>query len=73
MQAIQWHTTPDQFVISIAKNGVNNDFLMETLQWLRLRFLMSEANFDPEIEAAGEEILSDWWEKNKDRFIPAEA
>jgi hypothetical protein len=72
MQAIQWHTTQDQFVISISKNAMDKDSLMEILQWLRLRFLLSNADFEPDIEELGEEILSDWWEKNKSRFIPTE-
>ncbi len=73
MQAIQWHSTTDQFVISIAKEAMDKEVFMEMLQWLRLRYLLSKGDFNPEIEALGEEILSDWWEKNKLRFIPAEA
>ena len=32
MQEIQWHSTQDQFVISIAKNALNKDFGIELVR-----------------------------------------
>lgn len=73
MQAIQYQSTNTQYVISIDKNLMDRDELFEVLRWLRLRFLIRKAEFEPEIEDVGEEILSEWWSKNHQRYVPVEA
>jgi hypothetical protein len=60
MQAIDLQTTNDKFLISIDKNLVDKEFLLE--------YLVRKADFDESIEDLGEEIKADWWKQNKDRF-----
>jgi len=72
MQAIQWHATNNQFVISIDKSIMEKEDFFNVLRWLRLRFLVQKADFDESIEDVGEEILTEWWEKNQHRFVPSE-
>ncbi|MEK7257677.1 MAG: hypothetical protein AAB316_23170 [Bacteroidota bacterium] len=71
MAEIQWSTTQDKFVITLDKRTFNQTEFLEVLQWLRVRHLIRKANFDETIETVGEEILTDWWENNKHRFIPS--
>ncbi len=72
MQAIQWHSTTNQYVISISRDIMDKDEFFEVLRWLRFRFLLQKADFEKDIEELGEELLAEWWENNKQRFIPAE-
>jgi len=69
MSEIQWKATADKFVITLDKSAIGQADFLELLQWLRVRFLLRKANIGEDIETEGEKILSDWWEKNKQRFI----
>ncbi len=62
MQAIDLQTTEDKFLISIDKNLVDKEFLLNLIEKIRLEYLVRKADFD-------EEIKADWRKKNKDRFI----
>ena len=73
MSDIQWKTVDDKYVITLDKSVFDKSEFLEILQWLRVRYLLKKAQFDEGVEELGEEILSDWWEKNKHRFIPAES
>lgn len=73
MSEIQWRGTTNKFVITLDKNSFDKAAFLEILQMLRLRFLLRKADFDIGVEKEGEEILSEWWEQNKHRFIPPEA
>lgn len=72
MQAIQWQATERQYLIAIDRDLIDKEELLEVLRWLRLRFLVQKADFESDIEGVGEEILSEWWDKNQQRFIPTE-
>jgi len=73
MSDIQWKTVDDKYVITLDKSVFDKSEFLEILQWLRVRYLLKKGQFDEGVEELGEEILSDWWEKNKHRFIPAES
>lgn len=69
MQAIDLQTTDDRFLISIDKNSIDKEFLLELIEKLRLESLIRKADFDESIEDLGEEIKADWWQKNKSEYI----
>jgi len=70
MRAVTLDTSEDRFIISIDKNSINKDALLQFLENLRLEALADKVDFGEEIEDLGEEIKEDWWQSNKDRFIP---
>ncbi len=69
MQAIDLQTTNDKFLISIDKNSIDKEFLLNLIEKIRLEYLVRKVDFDEIIEDLGEEIKADWWQKNKDKFI----
>jgi hypothetical protein len=69
MQVIDLQTTDDKFLISIDKNSIDKEFLLELIEKIRLESLIRKADFDESIEDLGEEIKADWWRKNKSKFI----
>lgn len=69
MQIIDLQTTDDKFLISIDKNSIDKEFLLELIEKIRLESLIRKADFDESIEDLGEEIKADWWKKNKSKFI----
>jgi hypothetical protein len=69
MQAIDLQTTDDRFLISIDKNLIDREFLLNLIEKIRLEYLIRKADFDESIEDLGEEIKADWGQKNKDKFI----
>ena len=73
MDAIQVSSTADKYVITIAKDALDQSQIMEVLQWFRLKYLIQKADFQDDVVQTGNEIVADWWEQNKARFIPAEA
>lgn len=73
MSEIQWRDTKEKFVITLDKSLFDKETFLEIVQILRLRYLLRKADFDGSVEKESEEILSEWWEQNKHRFIPPEA
>ncbi len=71
-QPIKLDTSDSQFIISIDKDFLDKEALLELIDYLRTESLAREVDFDEDIEALGREIKSKWWKKNKDRFIPKE-
>lgn len=69
MRAIDLQTTDDRFLISIDKDLVDKEFLVNLIEKIRLEYLVRKVDFDERIEDLGEEIKAEWWAKNKDRFI----
>lgn len=72
MKSITFDSSQDRFVISIDKNVIHKDLLLQFIDNLRLEFLARKVDFDDTIEQLGEAIKEDWWQDNKDRFIPKE-
>ncbi len=69
MQNIELETTDNKFLISIDKDSVDKEFLLNLIEKIRLEYLANKVNFDESIEDLGEEIKADWWQKNKSKFI----
>lgn len=71
-QPITLDTSDSRFIISIDKQAIDKKILLKYIESLRLELLAHEVDFDEDIEVLGREIKSEWWKKNKDRFIPKE-
>jgi hypothetical protein len=69
MQAIDVQTTDDRVLISLDRQMIDREFVVELVDRLRLEYLARKVDFDQEIEQLGEEIKADWWAENKHRFI----
>jgi|UPI000584D9D9 hypothetical protein len=70
MSAVTFDSSKDRFIISIDKKLVSKDALLQFLEHLRLEALAEKVDFQEDIEDLGEKIKRDWWQVNKDRFIP---
>ena len=69
MTSIHLDTLEDKYLISPDKSSFDKEWLMGLIERLRMEELAHTLNFDEDIESLGEEIKSDWWNKNKQRFI----
>ncbi|MCP1385348.1 hypothetical protein [Runella salmonicolor] len=69
MTSIHLDTLEDKYLISLDKSSFDKEWLMGLIERLRMEELAHKLNFDEGIEQLGEEIKSDWWNKNKQRFI----
>jgi len=70
--ALTLNTVDNRFLISIDKNYIEQDFVIRLMNRIRLEYLAKVIDFDESIEILGEEIKSDWWEKNKNRLLNPE-
>ena len=71
-KALKLQATDEQFLISIDKSAIDKEFLLRLMNRLRVEYLAKSVDFDESIETLGEEIKSDWWDKNKDRLLNQE-
>ena len=69
MKPISISTQADRFVISIDKNHLPKEVLLQFVDQLRVEALAQQVDFSEDIEALGEEIKAAWWEAHKSRFI----
>ncbi len=69
MTAIHLDTQNDKYLISVDKSVFDKEWLVKLLENLRIEELARKFDFDESVETVGEEIKSDWWNKNKKRFI----
>lgn len=70
MKSITFDTLDDRFVISIEKNLVAKDRLLQLLNDLRIELLADKVDFGSQLEELDETIKQQWWDQNKRRFIP---
>ena len=68
MDAITLNNTASTFHISLDKKFFSAKQIKEIVDWLQIEFLAKKVNFDPSIEALGEEIHENWWKNNRSRF-----
>ncbi len=73
MKSVTLDSSEDRFIISIDKNAVNKDALLQFLENLRLEALAEKVDFEEDIEDLGEKIKTDWWQANKEKYIPKSA
>jgi hypothetical protein len=71
-QALTLQTVDNRFLISIDKTFIEQDFLIRLMNRIRIEYLAKKIDFDESIEILGEEIKSNWWEKNKNRLLQPE-
>jgi|JI102314A2RNA_FD_contig_41_94103_length_633_multi_2_in_0_out_0_2 hypothetical protein len=69
MTSIHLDTQDDKYLISLDKASFDKEWLMGLIERLRMEELARKFNFDEDSEQVGEDIKSDWWNKNKSRFI----
>ena len=69
MTSIHLDTQDDKYLISLDKASFDKEWLMGLIERLRVEELARKFNFDEDSEQVGEDIKSDWWNKNKSRFI----
>ena len=69
MNAIDIQNQADRYVISIDKKAVSQEFMLELLERLQFEQLARKIDFDDSILALVEEINSNCWQQNKQRFI----
>ncbi len=69
MARISIKSTQDEYLIRIDKTLVDKTYVHELLDLLQVEELAQRVDFDNSIIDLGEEIKTDWWEKNKARFV----
>jgi hypothetical protein len=69
MEAVEVTSLKDRMVISIDKSLVSKEYLLNLLNRLYLEGLAKKADFDEEVLEVSEEIKSNWWKENKERFL----
>ncbi|MEK7256746.1 MAG: hypothetical protein AAB316_18475 [Bacteroidota bacterium] len=70
---ISYSSTEKHYIVSIDKDSVTHEWLLQWLEALHLEILGKKVAFDPSIEEIGEKIKADWWKKNKARILNREA
>ncbi|PSR03110.1 MAG: hypothetical protein BRD50_06455 [Bacteroidetes bacterium SW_11_45_7] len=70
MRKVTVQSSDDQFIVSIDKDAINKEALLQFIDNLRLESLAEKVDFGEDIEELGEEMKKEWWQTNKDRFIP---
>ena len=68
MDAIILDTTASTFNIGLDRKFFTAKQVKQIVNWLQVEFLAQKVNFDPSIEALGEEIHENWWKNNCGRF-----
>jgi len=69
MKAINLESNNSAYLLSIDKNAIDKEVLVELIERIRLEYLVKKADFDEDIETLGEEIKENWWSKNKQRLL----
>ena len=69
MDPVTLDSSGERFLVSIDKNFIDKASLIEMLERIRLEYLAQKIDFKEDLTELGENIKSDWWQKNKARFI----
>ena len=69
MKAINLEANDTAYLLSIDKNAIDKEVLLDLIERIRLEYLIKKADFDESIEELGEEIKAEWWAKNKQRLL----
>ncbi|WP_028665814.1 hypothetical protein [Runella zeae] len=72
MEALSINNTAETFQITLDKKFFDENFLRETIEYLRTEYLAQKLDFADSIEEIGEEIKHSWWQKNKALYIKSE-
>ena len=69
MKAIDITSNRNRMNINLDMTKMDRQFVMDMIDRLKIHYLAKKVDFDEGIEELGESIKSDWWQKNKHRFI----
>ena len=68
---ISVQSTADTIHLHIPRAEVSDARLSQILRGLRLEVAVAGSRMtDADAEAMAEEMKADWWERNRDRFLP---
>ena len=70
MNAVEFQSANGKYIISIEKEAIDPDTLLKVLEWLHLEGLAKRAGINESIDTLADEIKTDWWQRNRDRFLP---
>lgn len=70
MEAIQFQSSADRYLISIDKSALDQETVLKVLEWLTVENLAQRVSIDNAVIELADEIKTDWWKQNKHRFIP---
>lgn len=71
MGALTIEYQPTEVLLRI-KRPISEATLKEFKEWLEIKLLIDEVDFDDSIQTIGNEMKSHWWERNKHKFIKDE-
>lgn len=69
MESLNVSEDEDHLIIKIDKNELNDETYSKVMNHLRLEYLIKKADLDNSIDNLGEEIKSNWWNKNESNII----
>ncbi len=69
MDAVEITSLKDRLIINIDKSMFSKEYLVNLLNRLRLEELAKKADFNENVLKISDEIKSNWWKENKDRFL----
>ena len=69
MEAIQIKSTNGELTIKVDKSRIDLDIILDFLERLRVEFLAKKIDFDEEVLKISDEIKTNWWSRNKERFL----
>jgi hypothetical protein len=69
MTAIQIRSDEKNMIINIPKNSIKPEVVMRLLERFRFEELIQKADFQEDIESLGDEIKSEWWKNNKEKYL----
>ena len=71
MGALTIEYQPTEVLFRI-KRPISDSTLKEFKDWLEVKLLIDEVDFDDSIQTIGNDMKSHWWERNKYKFIKDE-
>lgn len=70
MEAVEFKSSADRYLISIDKSALDQETVLKVLEWLTVENLAQRVGIDDSVIELADEIKAGWWKQNKHRFIP---
>jgi len=68
-EAVQIQNLEDKYVLTINKKAVNQNFIIELLDRIRIEYLIEKAALRKDfIDELSTKVKKKWWEQNKDKI-----
>jgi hypothetical protein len=68
--AYQIRKTSKKLIVTLDREMVDEERVLDWLNFLKLEYLVRKASFGAEIEEMGKKSTAAWWEKNKSKLLP---